>query len=89
MQAAQAACVAQKLWLLTLEAEEEKDVTRRTREAEKRRRKMELRFANNPDISHQRQQYEPQKTPLIPRKGPYITHKWQSYITYTRSLYAR
>jgi len=45
MQAAKAACVAQKLWLLTLEAEEEKDMTRRAREADKRRRKMELRFA--------------------------------------------
>ena len=38
--AASAACVAQKLWLLTMEAEEERDSHRRARDAEKRRLKL-------------------------------------------------
>ena len=45
--AAKAACVAQKLWLLTLEAEEDNDTSRRARDAERRRRKMELSLAED------------------------------------------
>ena len=40
--AAQAKCVAQKLWLLSLEAEDDSNSLRRSRDAEKRRRKIEL-----------------------------------------------
>ena len=42
---AKAACVAQKLWLLTVEAEEEREVQRKRREAEKRRCKAEAAAA--------------------------------------------
>jgi len=50
--AASAACVAQKLWLLTLEAEEERDSHRRARDAEKRRQKMELALAQVCPVRH-------------------------------------
>jgi hypothetical protein len=39
--AARAACVAQKLWLLSVEAEEEKEGLRRAREVEKKRQRVE------------------------------------------------
>jgi hypothetical protein len=37
--------VAQKLWLLSVEAEEERELVRRVRDAEKRRQKMQCALA--------------------------------------------